>query len=166
MKPNQDEHQGGSARDASAHDGWRVLRSGAELFDAGQHHASHEAFEAAWLAARRGERKGEAFWWQGLVLCAGALHHRGKGNQGGARALSRRAKDRLGSALGLAEGTTGELAWWVAPCEEWLQGWCRVNLDDVGKDGGLSGSADDPRLGDLLEKCRGPGTAADDRARR
>ncbi|MFT6109210.1 MAG: hypothetical protein ACJA2W_002127 [Planctomycetota bacterium] len=161
VKANQDGHQGGSALGASVDDGWRVLRGGADLFDAGQHHASHESFEAAWLAARRGEREGEALWWQGLVLCAGALHHRGKGNQTGARALSQRALDRFGSALRLAENAAGERAWWVAPCEEWREGWYRVNLGGVGKDGAPSAAADDPRLGGLLERYRGAGTDSD-----
>lgn len=162
MKANQDGHQGGSAEAVSADDGWRILQGGAELFDAGQHHASHESFEAAWLAARRGGRQGEALWWQGLVLCAGALHHRGKGNQTGARALSQRALERFGGALQLAEAETGERAWWVVPCEEWRQGWRRVNLSGVAKDGALSAAADDPRLGSLLERYRGTGIEAAD----
>lgn len=152
MKANQHGHQGRSGQDASADDGWRVLRGGAELFDAGHHHASHETFEAAWLAARRGGRAGEALWWQGLVLCAGALHHRGRDNQAGARALSQRALDRFGSALQLAEDAAGEPAWWVAPCEEWRQGWRRVNLGGAGKDEGQSTAADDPSLGRLIER--------------
>jgi len=141
---------GAGPQGASAEEGWAILRGGADLFDAGQHHASHETFEAAWLAARRGGRIGEAYWWQGLVLCAGALHHRGKGNSKGARALSQRAMDRFGTALELAGDASDASPWWVAPCEAWLRGWKRVQPESLGNDTPQAPAGTDPRLGDLL----------------
>ncbi|MEM8710188.1 MAG: DUF309 domain-containing protein [Planctomycetota bacterium] len=150
MDTDEVKDQEEASGDALVEQGRTYLRRGADLFDAGEHHASHEVFEAAWLAARGGGREAEAYWWQGLVLCAGALHHRGKGNQKGALALRERALDRLGTALRLAGDVGCAGAWWVAPCEAWVAAWRAVSLDDTYDDALNASKVADPRLKELL----------------
>lgn len=131
------------APDGAASTGLARLRAGAALFDAGRHHASHEVFERAWLAARAAGRRAEAHWWQGLVLCAGALHHRSAGNRVGARALSERAGARLARALADAPDDV----WWRGPCEHWAQTWRRAEPATRAEDGPV------PRLDALLDSA-------------
>jgi predicted metal-dependent hydrolase len=125
-RPLAGDHEG-----PSSHSGRGALFVGAALFDAQRHHAAHEVFEEAWNAARRAGRSSEALWWQGLVLCAGALHHRGNGNRTGEQALSARATDRLAAALADAASSYVSPAWWTLLA--------------------AAPAGADPRLGDLLD---------------
>ncbi|QDU83616.1 hypothetical protein Pla163_07150 [Planctomycetes bacterium Pla163] len=138
-RPPKGDHEG-----PSSHTGRGALSVGAALFDAGRHHAAHEVFEEAWIAARGTGRSAEALWWQGLVLCAGALHHRGTGNRSGQKALGVRAIERLSAALDGAanSGGTEGAPWWTHRCRTWLERWrAFVAAEPAGAD---------PRLGDLV----------------
>jgi hypothetical protein len=64
---------------------------GVALFNAGRWWEAHEAWEAAWRAARGAERSR----WQGLILAAAALLHRERGNAHGVAAQGDRALARL-----------------------------------------------------------------------
>lgn len=99
-------HHASDEQGPSTGDGRGALRTGAALFDDGEAHAAHEIFEQRWILAKRAERTAEAAFWQGLVLCCGAVHHAGRANAVGARALSARAERYLGTALEAA-GTEG-----------------------------------------------------------
>jgi|GEM_PF-5979449 len=134
-------------------DGRGALRMGAVLFDGGEPHAAHEVFEERWLAAKRTGRRAEAAWWQGLVLCAGAVHHARRGNAKGASALGARAARRLAACLEEADaetdtetGATPERPWWRAAAARWLAAWRATDLDAV-----RAGAAGPPRLGALLD---------------
>lgn len=68
-------------------------RLGVEHFNAGRFFPAHEAWEAAWRAARN---TGDEDFFQGLAqLGAGYTHYR-RGNPHGARVLLERAVARLG----------------------------------------------------------------------
>jgi hypothetical protein len=60
---------------------------GVALFNAGRWWEAHEAWEAAWRAARGAERDR----WQGLILAAAALLHRERGNAHGVAVQGDRA---------------------------------------------------------------------------
>lgn len=64
---------------------------GVKTFNARDFYAAHDAWEALWLE-RFGEEKD---FLQGLILCAVALHHYGRGNLRGARSRFRIARDLL-----------------------------------------------------------------------
>ena len=64
---------------------------GIEAFNQRDFYAAHDAWESLWLE-RFGEEKG---FLQGLILCAVALHHYGRGNLNGARSRFRLALTRL-----------------------------------------------------------------------
>lgn len=150
--PQSGDHEGPSSQP-----GRGALFVGAALFDAGRHHAAHEVFEEAWNGARHAGRPAEALWWQGLVLCAGALHHREKGNRTGEEALSGRAAERLAAALAAINAAADapadaaanegpapacEPIWWTTACRIWLERWRAFVSAPPG--------GNDPRLGDLL----------------
>ena len=67
------------------------LRRGVDHFNRGEYFEAHEAWEAAWL--RASGRLAEFY--KGLVQCAAALHHLGRGNLVGARRLHDRQRLRL-----------------------------------------------------------------------
>lgn len=64
---------------------------GIEHFNRGDFYAAHDAWESLWLE-RFGEEKD---FLQGLILCAVALHHYGRGNHRGARSRFRLAAEAL-----------------------------------------------------------------------
>lgn len=64
---------------------------GVERFNRRDFYGAHDPWEALWLE-RFGEEKS---FLQGLILCAVALHHYGRGNLGGARSRFRLALTRL-----------------------------------------------------------------------
>ena len=64
----------------AAHDS---LREGIALFEAGDYHSAHEAFERCWLSAEGGD----ADFFKGLIQAAICLHHLLEGNLEGARKL-------------------------------------------------------------------------------
>jgi predicted metal-dependent hydrolase len=85
--------------DAAASDFQVALKRGLLLFDGGDFHAAHDAFEAGWRAGR-GDRKRLL---QVLVLWAAAFYQAERGKRLGAQRLIRRALERaaaLPSALG------------------------------------------------------------------
>jgi len=67
------------------------FREGIEAFDRGDFYAAHDAWESLWLE-RFGEEK---HFLHGLILCAVALHHYGRGNLRGARSRWRLAESML-----------------------------------------------------------------------
>lgn len=109
--------------DAAASDFQVALKRGLALFDAGDFHAAHDAFEAGWRAAR-GDRKRLL---QVLVLWAAAFYQAHRGKRLGAQRLMRRALERVaGLPTTLAqlelEGlrdalveSLGQLAWTAGP---------------------------------------------------
>jgi hypothetical protein len=64
---------------------------GAGHFNRRDFYAAHDAWESLWLE-RFGEEKD---FLQGLILCAVALHHYGRGNLRGARSRFRLAVEKL-----------------------------------------------------------------------
>ena len=64
---------------------------GIEHFNRRDFYAAHDAWESLWLE-RFGEEKD---FLQGLILCAVALHHYGRGNLNGARSRFRLALQKL-----------------------------------------------------------------------
>lgn len=64
---------------------------GIQAFNKGDYYAAHDAWESLWLE-RFGEEKD---FLQGLILCAVALHHYGRGNWKGARSRFRLALEKL-----------------------------------------------------------------------
>jgi hypothetical protein len=64
---------------------------GVEAFNRRDFYAAHDAWESLWLE-RFGEEKD---FLQGLILCAVALHHWGRGNLRGARSRYRLAESKL-----------------------------------------------------------------------
>jgi predicted metal-dependent hydrolase len=73
---------------------------GAQLFDRGAYFEAHEAWEDEWRIAT-GERRGLL---HGLILLAAALHHRTRGNMGGAKRLLARARAALSALPAICEG--------------------------------------------------------------
>jgi predicted metal-dependent hydrolase len=67
------------------------FREGLEAFNRGDFYEAHDAWESLWLE-RFGEEKN---FLQGLILCAVALHHYGRGNLRGARSRYRLAEGML-----------------------------------------------------------------------
>lgn len=67
------------------------FREGVEAFNRGDFYGAHDAWESLWLE-RFGEERG---FLQGLILCAVALHHYGRGNLNGARSRYRLAEAKL-----------------------------------------------------------------------
>ena len=67
------------------------FQEGLDAFNARDFYAAHDAWESLWLE-RFGEEKD---FLQGLILCAVALHHYGRGNLRGARSRFRIARDML-----------------------------------------------------------------------
>ena len=78
-----------------AEDAVRALEEGVRLFDNGDYHAAHEAFEKCWLA----NEAGDADFYKGLVQAAICLHHLTRGNPEGARKLYAGHRRLLGSYL-------------------------------------------------------------------
>ena len=64
---------------------------GVDLFNRRDFYAAHDPWESLWLE-RFGEEKD---FLQGLILCAVALHHYGRGNLKGARSRFRLAVEKL-----------------------------------------------------------------------
>lgn len=60
-----------------------AYREGLELFDAGEYHAAHEAFERCWLSMEGGD----ADFFKGLVQASICMHHARRENLEGARKL-------------------------------------------------------------------------------
>ena len=79
----------------SAADQQAAFAEGVRLFDAGDYHAAHEAFEKCWLA----NEAGDADFFKGLIQAAICLHHLGRGNVDGARKLLRGHRSLLGRFL-------------------------------------------------------------------
>lgn len=71
------------------------LRAGAAVYNAGFHHAAHDAWERRWLR----ETGAEADLLQGLIQLAAAVHHADAGNEEGAAGLAGSAQAYLGNAL-------------------------------------------------------------------
>jgi hypothetical protein len=69
------------------------LRAGVALYTDGYHHAAHDPWETAWLAAR--EDPADAALFQGLVQVTAATHHAREGNTEGARGLAESATGYL-----------------------------------------------------------------------
>jgi uncharacterized protein len=67
------------------------FQEGVDAFNRRDFYAAHDAWESLWLE-RFGEEKD---FLQGLILCAVALHHYGRGNLDGARSRFRLALARL-----------------------------------------------------------------------
>jgi hypothetical protein len=83
------------------------LRAGVAVFNAGEHHAAHDAWEERWLALPDGD---DADLLQGLIQFTAAVHHAGDANWDGLR--------------GLADSAGGYLAGLPADCRG-------VNVGDV-----------------------------------
>ncbi|WP_435196100.1 DUF309 domain-containing protein [Natronomonas sp. EA1] len=75
------------------------LRAGAAVFNAGYHHAAHDAWEERWLDCEGEERT----LLQGLIQYAAAVHHAGGGNSEGARNLAESAAEYLTEARARAD---------------------------------------------------------------
>tara|TARA_R110002072_G_scaffold65825_1_gene162538 strand:- start:503 stop:904 length:402 start_codon:yes stop_codon:yes gene_type:complete len=69
--------------DFSAADAERSFAEGIALFNGGDYHAAHEAFERCWLA----NEAGDADFFKGLVQASICLMHLGRDNVEGARKL-------------------------------------------------------------------------------
>lgn len=91
---------------------------GIEEFNRGCYFESHEVWEALWKRETGPRRR----FYQGLIQAAVALHHLGRGNRRGARALMARARQSLDAyrprCLGLdVDGFLADLARRLAETE-------------------------------------------------
>jgi len=91
---------------------------GIEEFNRGDYFESHEVWEALWKRETGSRRR----FYQGLIQAAVALHHLGRGNRRGARALMARARHSLDACrprcLGLdVDGFLADLARCLADTE-------------------------------------------------
>ncbi|MFB6135377.1 MAG: DUF309 domain-containing protein [Halobacteriaceae archaeon] len=69
------------------------LRAGAAVFDAGHHHAAHDAWEERWLELEAGDDERLL---HGLIQYAAVAHHADEGNWEGVRGLATSAAEYLG----------------------------------------------------------------------
>jgi hypothetical protein len=79
-----------------------ALRTGIAVFNAGDHRAAHEAWEAPWLALDDGAREERLL--HGLIQYAAAVHHARRGNWSGARGLAGSAGEYLSGVASDARG--------------------------------------------------------------
>ena len=77
------------------------LRAGAAVYEAGEYHAAHDAWEAVWLDLDPGA---DHRLLQGLIQLTAAVHHARNGNAAGATGLAGSARDYLD---GLGESHRG-----------------------------------------------------------
>lgn len=91
-----------------------ALRAGAAVYNVGEHHAAHDAWEDAWLTLESGAADERLL--HGLIQFTAAVHHAHHGNWSGATGLAESAVEYL-------DGLTGEDARGVdvaAVCD-WLR---------------------------------------------
>lgn len=69
------------------------LRAGIAIYNAGEFHAAHDAWEEPWLDLERGTPD-ERFL-HGLIQCTAAIHHALRGNREGATGLAASAREYL-----------------------------------------------------------------------
>ncbi|WP_338740103.1 DUF309 domain-containing protein [Haloplanus salilacus] len=70
-----------------------ALRSGIALYNAGEHHAAHDPWEAEWLGLTTGTDDERLL--HGLIQFTAAIHHARTRNWGGATGLAKSAADYL-----------------------------------------------------------------------
>ena len=80
---------------SSSEDHEEAFREGVRLFDRGEYHSAHEAFERCWLA----NEAGDSDFFKGLIQAAICLHHLRRDNLEGARLLYRGHRRLLGAYL-------------------------------------------------------------------
>jgi predicted metal-dependent hydrolase len=102
----------------------RVLAEGVRLFNAGEYHAAHEAFEKLWL----GNEAGDADFFKGLVQASIALHHFRRGELEGARKLYSGHRRLLAPFLPRHRGL--DVAGFLAAMQAALQGVVRARPDE------------------------------------
>ncbi|WP_254546404.1 DUF309 domain-containing protein [Halomarina pelagica] len=76
----------------------RHLRAGVAVYNAGEYHAAHDAWEEPWLELDAGPEKD---FLQGLIQFTAAVHHAVEGNPAGATGLAASAREYL-DGLGAA----------------------------------------------------------------
>ena len=67
----------------TAGDAEAAYEEGLTLFEAGEYHEAHEAFERCWLASEGGD----AIYYKGLIQASICMHHAKRRNADGARKL-------------------------------------------------------------------------------
>lgn len=73
----------------------RAFEEGVRLFNAGEYHASHEAFEKCWLKSESADTD----FYKGLIQAAICMHHLSRSNVEGARKLYSGHRRLLGAYL-------------------------------------------------------------------
>lgn len=79
-----------------------VLRAGAAVYNAGEHHAAHDVWEERWLGLESGTDDERLL--HGLIQFTAAVHHARNRNWAGATGLARSAREYL---AGLPDGYRG-----------------------------------------------------------
>ncbi|MFB6138139.1 MAG: DUF309 domain-containing protein [Halobacteriaceae archaeon] len=72
-----------------------ALRAGMAVFNAGRHHAAHDAWEDRWLAVKETDRDADERLLHGLIQFTAAVHHGDEGNWAGLQGLARSAGEYL-----------------------------------------------------------------------
>lgn len=78
------------------------LRAGVAIYNAGEHHAAHDAWEEAWLALETGSADERLL--HGLIQFTAAVHHARARNWAGTVGLAESARDYLADLPGTYRG--------------------------------------------------------------
>ena len=84
----------------------QALRAGMAIYNAGEFHAAHDAWEAPWLDRDRGTDDERLL--HGLIQFTAAIHHATEGNPEGARGLAASAREYLDGLEGYRGVNVGD----------------------------------------------------------